>query len=63
MVIWNSRRTGTPFLDAYEDFLLEHGTDYPREIANSFSGPAAASLLLPSGTRCPYDAYPWSSVR
>jgi len=29
-----------------------------QEVANSLSGPDSASLLLPSRTRCPYDAHP-----
>lgn len=28
VVVWNTRVQGVPFMDAYEGFLVEHGTDY-----------------------------------
>lgn len=28
LLVWNDRRSDTPFLEAYERFLQEHGTDY-----------------------------------
>lgn len=47
VLMWNTRRTGTPFLDAYEALLQHYGTDYrdvrhdnlaPADLAQFFSG-------------------------
>ena len=44
VVLWNERLTaGTPFLEAYERLLLEHGTDY-REVSDKY---AEDSLIEP----------------
>jgi SAM-dependent methyltransferase len=49
LLMWNTRRLdGTPFLRAYERFLIDHGTDYlrvrhdhgaPTKLARFFGGP------------------------
>lgn len=46
VVLWNTRLTGaTPFMEAYEAFLLEFGTDY-REIRHDQVAPDTLALFL-----------------
>lgn len=45
VVVWNSRVVGDPFMDAYEHFLLEHGTDY-RAVRHDHVSPDALRFFL-----------------
>jgi SAM-dependent methyltransferase len=45
VVLWNTRVQGIPFMDAYEDFLLEHGTDY-RAVRHDHVLPDALATFL-----------------
>jgi SAM-dependent methyltransferase len=55
VLMWNTRRLeGTPFLIAYEQFLIDHGTDYqcvrhdhgaPAKLARFFGGPYRTCAL------------------
>lgn len=45
VVLWNTRVPGLPFMDAYEDFLLEHGTDY-RAVRHDHVLPDALTTFL-----------------
>jgi len=59
--VWNERRMGTPFLDAYERALIEHGIDYgvvrhqdaasPEKIARFFGTIPFAQIVLPNAQR------------
>jgi SAM-dependent methyltransferase len=45
-LMWNSRRTGsTPFLHAYEQLLLEYGTDYAAVRHENVAGPRLTMLF------------------
>jgi SAM-dependent methyltransferase len=60
-LVWNERRMGTPFLDAYEHALLEHGIDYgavrhqdaasPEKIAQFFGATPFSEIVLPNAQR------------
>ena len=45
LVLWNTRLPGSPFMDAYEGFLLEHGTDY-RAVRHDHVSPDALTTFL-----------------
>jgi len=45
VVLWNTRVRGLPFMDAYEEFLLEHGTDY-RAVRHDHVLPDALATFL-----------------
>lgn len=54
VLLWNTRRTDTPFLRAYEELLLSYGTDYdavrhdriePAALACFFGGPFVRRTL------------------
>ena len=48
-VVWNERRTdSTPFLVAYEQLLLDFGTDY-REVRQPFNAGAVRDFFAPEG--------------
>jgi ubiquinone/menaquinone biosynthesis C-methylase UbiE len=52
VLVWNDRRTtGTPFLEAYEQLLIEHGTDYQRVRHSNVSAESLAAFFAPSGYR------------
>ena len=49
-IIWNDRRkTSTPFLEAYERLLLEHGTDYVEVDHTRIEAPELAEFFGPRG--------------
>ncbi len=60
-LVWNDRRTGTAFLDAYERALFEHGLDYgsvrhqdtasPQKIASFFGAIPFMCVTLPNEQR------------
>jgi SAM-dependent methyltransferase len=64
VLMWNTRRLeGTPFLRAYEQFLIDHGTDYqrvrhdhgaPANLAHFFGGPYR-TCVLPNRQRLSRD--------
>ncbi|GBG08700.1 SAM-dependent methyltransferase [Paenibacillus agaridevorans] len=48
-LIWNSRRTkGTPFLDQFEQLLLDYGTDYEK-VAHKYITPATIASFFRDG--------------
>lgn len=65
VLVWNDRRlNGTPFLEAYEQLLLDFGTDYQRVRHNNvseqtlrkFFGPAGYTThVLPNEQRFDFD--------
>ncbi|MDB5312771.1 MAG: Methyltransferase [Gemmataceae bacterium] len=48
VLMWNTRRTDTPFLVAYEDLLRRYGTDY-REVRHDTLGPAEVGAVFGRG--------------
>jgi ubiquinone/menaquinone biosynthesis C-methylase UbiE len=51
-LVWNDRRTtGMPFLEAYEQLLIEHGTDYQRVRHSNVSQEKLAAFFSPSKYR------------
>lgn len=45
VVLWNTRVSGLPFMDAYEELLLEHGTDY-RAVRHDHVRPETLTTFL-----------------
>lgn len=45
VVVWNQRRFDTPFLDAYESFLREWGTDY-ESVSAHYEHPRSLAVLF-----------------
>lgn len=67
-IIWNSRqRSGTPFLDAYEDLLMKYGTDYREICHNNVTDETLEQFYAPYG--CSYVSFPnvqildWEGLR
>ncbi len=61
-LFWNTRRTeASPFMQAYEDLLLHHGTDYHQvrhdrtEVPDRFFAKAPSRFVLPYGQSLDYD--------
>jgi SAM-dependent methyltransferase len=51
VLVWNVRRTDTPFLEEYEAFLHEWGTDYAEVSARHASETAVAAFFAPERVR------------
>ena len=51
VLVWNVRRTDTPFLEEYEAFLHEWGTDYAEVSARHASETAVAAFFAPERAR------------
>jgi SAM-dependent methyltransferase len=50
VLVWNDRRlSATPFLEAYEQLLLDFGTDYQRVRHNNLSAERLAEFFGPGG--------------
>ena len=62
IMMWNSRqRSGTPLLDAYEDLLLTHGTDY-QAVHHMKNGDEEVRLVFSSYQRKEFDNFKKESL-
>ncbi len=67
LLVWNDRRSDSPFLEAYERFLHEHGTDYAQVTHRNVLAEARVPAFLgcqPVVREFPYSQqFDWEGLR
>lgn len=67
LLVWNDRRSDSPFLEAYERFLHEHGTDYAQVTHRNVLAEARVPAFLgcePAMREFPYSQqFDWEGLR